>query len=76
MAAKKRKTTRDLQAVETQAEGSLGAAGESNPNELDDGKSGGIFPGVWSHAFLGGAIERVRERCAGDFSVVHQTKAV
>ncbi|CAK0797938.1 unnamed protein product, partial [Prorocentrum cordatum] len=76
MAAKKRKTTRDLQAVETQAEGSLGAAGESNPNELDDGKSGGIFPGVWSHAFLGGTIERVRERCAGDFSVAHQTKAV
>ena len=29
-----------------------------------------------SHAFLGGTIERVRERCAGDFCMVRQTKAL
>ena len=34
------------------------------------------FPGIWSLAFLGGTIERVRERCAGDYSLVRQTKIV
>lgn len=38
---------------------------------LPTGKS---FPGMWSHCFLGGTIERVRERCAGDVAQVHQTK--
>jgi hypothetical protein len=32
------------------------------------------FPGVFSVAFLGGTIERVRERCAGDCPAVRQTK--
>lgn len=35
-----------------------------------------IFPGVWSLAFLGGTIERVKERCAGDFSTTKQNKAI
>jgi hypothetical protein len=34
------------------------------------------FPGIWSLAFLGGTIERVRERCAGDFCIVKQTKGL
>ena len=35
----------------------------------------GVFPGTMSVAFLGGTIERVRERCAGDCHMVRQTKA-
>ena len=34
------------------------------------------FPGINSLAFLGGTIERVRERCSGDFSLAVQTKLV
>lgn len=33
------------------------------------------FPGVVSIAFLGGTIERVRERCSGDFALVRQSRA-
>ena len=34
------------------------------------------FPGTWSVGFCGGTIERIKERCAGDFNVVNQTKHV
>ena len=30
------------------------------------------FPGLWSVGFCGGTIERVKERCAGDYSTVVQ----
>jgi hypothetical protein len=35
----------------------------------------GVFPGTWSVAFLGGTLERVKERCAGDFNFVKQSKS-
>ena len=81
-ASKRRKTGKDgasaaaaslTAAEETQGQGE---AEETPPlGEVDDSKMV-IFPGTWSHAFLGGTIERVRERCAGDYSIVRQTKGV
>ena len=59
------------------AGGRAAAGGEvPRPEPRDDQDSGYAFPGVTSIAFLGGTIERVRERCAGDCSVVRQTKTV
>ena len=46
------------------------------PAAVEPGPFGTSFPGVWSTAFLGGTIERVRERCAGDVAQVKQTKAI
>ena len=42
----------------------------------DDDEKMIAFPGAFSVAFLGGTIERVRERCAGDCPSVRQTKVV
>lgn len=56
-------------------------AGDAEPPAIEDaGANDGEektanFPGVLSSAFLGGTIERVRERCAGDCAAVRQTKA-
>jgi hypothetical protein len=48
---------------------------EPHPAAHDNHKVG-VFPGSVSVAFLGGTIERVRERCAGDCNMVRQTKVV
>lgn len=46
------------------------------PEENEDHEKMMMFPGATSVAFLGGTIERVRERCAGDCPTVRQTKTV
>ena len=53
-----------------------GEAANARPHVPDDSDKIGVFPGSVSVAFLGGTIERVRERCAGDCHAVRQTKAV
>ena len=47
--------------------------GPDSPPEDDHGSS---FPGSVSVAFLGGTIERVRERCSGDCPVIRQMVSV
>ena len=55
----------------------LSADGEEVAEGGDDDDEKMIaFPGAFSVAFLGGTIERVRERCAGDCPSVRQTKVV
>ena len=63
-AAKRRKTAGD------------GGEAEGPHAPPDDDDRIAIFPGAVSVAFLGGTIERVRERCSGDCAVVSQTKVV
>ena len=67
-------------ADEAPVEGQGNAQPAAQPNGEDqagDAESKGpVFPGLWSIAFLGGTLERVKERCAGDFSFVKQTKYV
>ena len=64
-AAKKRRTT---------AASAADGDGEGEPTGKEDSKTiPGVFPGMWSHACLGGTIERIQERCAGNFNVVKQT---
>jgi hypothetical protein len=57
--------------------GPKGGEDDGAPPEADD-EDGKItaFPGTWSLAFLGGTIERARERCAGDFCKLRQSKHV
>ena len=54
-----------------------GDAETQNPPAIapDEHDKSGVFPGSFSVAFLGGTIERIRERCAGDCHIVRQTKA-
>ena len=73
--AKRRRVTRGADGSGESPAGGTPADGTPGPMELPDDDRGLPFPGANSAVFLGGAIERVRERCSGDFSVVHQTKA-
>lgn len=87
-AAKRRRLEHDAPAPEMMEDtDGLGVAGASQAQPVG-GLIGGVgleerqreekdspFPGTVSIAFLGGTIERVRERCAGDFSMVRQTRA-
>eukprot|EP00972_Heterocapsa_arctica_P038791 5716536-Heterocapsa_arctica.AAC.1 len=49
---------------------------EGAPDAEPEDPDGANFPGAFSIAFLGGTIERVKERCAGDCPTVRQTKTV
>jgi hypothetical protein len=68
-AAKKRKRSADSPADSV-------PAGESLHETDPDDERIAPFPGAFSVAFLGGTIERVRERCAGDCPVVKQSRLV
>jgi len=53
------------------------AAGAPDEASRAAGEGGAVnFPGVWSVSFLGGTIDRCKERCSGNFSQLKQTKSV
>ena len=57
------------------------AAGGGDEEEVDEGGEMPVevtdnFPGVWSAAYLGGTMERCKERCSGDFDQMKQSKRV
>ncbi len=49
---------------------------EDQANVSGTAEEQGSFPGIWSVAFLGGTTERVKERCAGNYSQVRGQKLI
>ena len=73
IAAKRRKVAAEAVAAHPAGPDGDGVGGGDGLPGIPEGLP---FPGTFPVTFLGGTIERVRERCAGDFDVVKQVKTV